>query len=69
LPWFSFTSFKHEKNLSRKESIPKIAFSKFFEICDKKMLPVSINVNHGLVDAYHIGKYLENFQEGLNNNP
>jgi chloramphenicol O-acetyltransferase type A len=66
LPWFSFTSFRHEKNVNSKESIPKIAFGKFFEYNGKKMLPVSVNVNHGLADGYHVGKYLELFQKGLN---
>lgn len=66
LPWFSFTSFKHEKNINSKESIPKIAFGKFFEHENKKWLPVSVNANHGLLDGYHIGKYLEFFQVGLN---
>jgi len=66
LPWFSFTSFRHEKNFGYKESIPKIAFGKFFERENKKWLPISINVNHGLMDGYHISKYLELFQSGLN---
>ncbi|MCL1977121.1 MAG: chloramphenicol acetyltransferase [Candidatus Bathyarchaeota archaeon] len=66
LPWFSFTSFKHEKNINYKESIPKIAFGKFFEHEGKKWLPVSVNANHGLVDGYHVGKYFELFQMGLN---
>jgi len=69
LPWFSFTGFKHEKNIRCEESIPKLAFGKFFESEGKKLMPHSINANHGLVDAYHIGKYLEYFQEGLNKNP
>jgi chloramphenicol O-acetyltransferase type A len=66
LPWFSFTGLKHERNFKPGESIPKIAFGKFFEVGDRKLLPVSINANHGLVDAYHVGKYLEYFQAGLN---
>jgi len=66
LPWFSFTSFRHEKNVGEKASIPKIAFGKFFEHEDKKWLPVSVHVNHGLVDGYHVSKYLELFQMGLN---
>ena len=65
-PWFSFTGFKHEKNIRCGESIPKFAFGKFFESGRKKLLPVSVNVNHGLVDGYHVGRYLELFQEGLN---
>jgi chloramphenicol O-acetyltransferase type A len=69
LPWFSFTGFKHERNFTRSESIPKVAFGKFFEVNGKKLLPVSVNANHGLVDAYHVGKYLEYFQEALNRTP
>lgn len=65
-PWFSFTGFKHEKNIRCSESIPKFAFGKFFKSGKKKLLPISINVNHGLVDGYHVGQYLELFQEGLN---
>ena len=66
LPWFSFTSFRHEKNFNYKESIPKIAFGKFFTHEDKKWLPLSVNANHGLIDGYHVSKYLELFQTGLN---
>jgi chloramphenicol O-acetyltransferase type A len=66
LPWFSFTGFKHEKNIRCNESIPKIAFGGFFESGGRKLMPVSINANHGLLDAYHIAQYLELFQTGLN---
>jgi chloramphenicol O-acetyltransferase type A len=68
IPWFSFTSIKHEKSIRCGESIPKLAFGKLYESGDRKLLPVSINANHGLVDAYHVSKYLEYFQEGLNKN-
>jgi chloramphenicol O-acetyltransferase type A len=66
LPWFSFTGFKHEKNIRCSESIPKIAFGRFFESNGRLLMPVSINANHGLLDAYHVAQYLELFQESLN---
>ncbi len=65
LPWFSFSGFKHERNFGPNESIPKVAFGKFFEKDTQLLLPVSVNVNHGLVDAYHVGKFLELFKKGL----
>jgi chloramphenicol O-acetyltransferase type A len=65
LPWFSFTGIKHERNINRGESIPSIAFGKIFKTDGKLLMPVSINANHGLIDGYHIGKYLEHFQEAL----
>jgi len=36
--------------------------SSFVEIW---LLPVSVSVNHGLVDAFHVGRFLEFFQLGL----
>jgi chloramphenicol O-acetyltransferase type A len=45
-----------------------MAFGKFFEHENKKWLPVSIHVNHGLADGIHIAQYLEHFQKGLNKN-
>ena len=66
LPWFSFTSFRHEKRLGGEESIPKIAFGKFFEREGRKWLPVSVHVNHGLVDGFHVAQYFGLFQKGLN---
>lgn len=65
-PWFSFTGVKHEKSIRCGESIPKFAFGKFFEQQGKRLMPVSINAHHGLVDGYHVGQYLKLFQEGLN---
>ena len=65
LPWFSFTGFKHERNFGQDECIPKFAFGKFFESDGKKLLPVSVNVNHGLVDAFHVERFLYFFQKGL----
>ena len=66
LPWFSFTSYNPGRVIGCQGSIPKVAFGKFFEHEGKKWLPVSVHVNHGLVDGYHVGKYLELFQMGLN---
>ncbi len=65
LPWFSFTGFKHERSFGRDQCIPKFAFGRFFESGGRWLLPVSVNVNHGLVDACHVGQFLEFFQLGL----
>jgi chloramphenicol O-acetyltransferase type A len=69
IPWLSFKSVKHEKNIDKSDSIPKIAFGKFYDTGNRKLLPVSVSANHGLVDAFHVSKYLEYFQEGLNKGP
>lgn len=65
VPWFSFTGVKHEKSIRCGESIPKFAYGKYFEQAGRRLLPVSINAHHGLVDGYHVARYLDLFQDGL----
>lgn len=66
LPWLSFTSFAHARNLGREESIPKIAFGKFFEENGRTLLPFSVEVHHALMDGLHVGRYVARVQEIIN---
>ena len=63
LPWLSFTSFAHARNLGTEESIPKIAFGKFFEENGRTLLPFSVEVHHALMDGLHVGRYVARVQE------
>ena len=65
IPWHSFTGLLHPTNLDQNESVPKITFGKFTERNDKKFLPISIEAHHGLVDGFHLAKYLTEFQKQL----
>ena len=66
VPWFKITGLTHARNYKFKDSVPKITFGKFEEINGRKIMNISINGHHGLIDGYHAGKYLETFQELLN---
>lgn len=66
MPWVNFSGHK-EPVSGVLDSIPKLAFSKTVkENNGKMMMNVSINVNHALVDGYHIGIFAEKFQHYLN---
>lgn len=65
LPWVNFTGHK-EPFKGEKDSIPKLAFSKMESLGSKKEMKVAINVNHALVDGYHIGLFNERLQFHLN---
>ena len=65
IPWTSFTGLLHPTNFDRTESVPKITFGKFNIREGKKYLPVSIEAHHGLVDGFHLGKYLNEFQKQM----
>ncbi|WP_298521141.1 CatA-like O-acetyltransferase [uncultured Kordia sp.] len=64
LPWVNFTGHK-EPFHGKKESVPKIAFSKMEDEGAKKVMTVSVSVNHALMDGYHVGQFTEKFQEYL----
>jgi len=66
LPWLHFSGHK-EPVSGVGDSIPKLAFSKIETIHkDKILINVAINVNHALVDGYHLGLFSEKFQHYLN---
>ena len=64
LPWFYFSGQKEPVSGSI-DSVPKIAFSKATKVNLELIMNVSINVNHALVDGYHVGLFSEMFQEYL----
>jgi len=66
LPWADFTSVNHARILSWGRSIPKITFGKITRDGEKMWLPVDVHVNHALMDGFHVGKFIERFQQLLN---
>ena len=62
LPWVTFTSFSHARNWRREDSVPKIAFGKYTERDGHRLMPVSVEVHHALMDGLHVGRYLERLQ-------
>jgi len=65
IPWIKFTGLTHAKDMGNADSVPKISFGKLYEKDQKKMLPMSVDVHHGLMDAFHVGQYVEEFQKLL----
>ncbi len=65
LPWADFTAVNHARVLHVGRSIPKITFGKITREGDNMWLPVDIHANHALMDGFHVGKFVERFQELL----
>lgn len=66
LPWIDFTSLSHARSFTFADSSPKISFGKMTESAGKRTMPVSIHVHHALMDGYHLGQFIERYQELLN---
>ncbi|SFX64546.1 chloramphenicol O-acetyltransferase type A [Thermoactinomyces sp. DSM 45891] len=67
MPWVSFTSFMHPISLSPVDSIPRIAWGKYFEENGLVKMPLSVHAHHSLMDGEHVGRYYLLFQEYLDN--
>ncbi len=63
LPWVDFTSLSHARNFTFPDSCPKISFGKMMEVDGKKTMAMSIHVHHGLIDGYHVGLFLQEFEK------
>ena len=65
IPWVCFTGHKEPFSGNKNDSVPQLAFGKIKQQNEEMLLPVAINVNHALVDGYHVGQFFEKFQEEL----
>jgi chloramphenicol O-acetyltransferase type A len=66
-PWAQFTHFTHATKLGSADSVPRISWSQFLNINGRKILNLSVEAHHGLVDGIHLGKFINNLQADLNN--
>ncbi len=66
VPWLNFTSLSHARSFSFPDSAPKISFGKVTENQGILSMPVSIHAHHALVDGYHVGLFVEEFQRLMN---
>ena len=65
IPWVRFTGLSHARSFSHPDSCPKISVGQTYVESGATLMPVSINVHHGLADGYHVGQFLAAFQERL----
>jgi len=65
LPWLDFTSISHARDLSKKDSVPRITFGKITEANSRCTVPISIHVHHGLVDGEHVARFVELCEQKL----
>jgi len=64
-PWAKFTQVTNAYHEPHKDSIPRLCFGKFEKINEKLMMPLSIEVHHGCMDGYHVGKFIQQLQKRL----
>jgi len=65
IPWVRFTGLTHARSFQFPDSAPKISFGQVHTVGAAQLMPVAVNVHHALADGYHVGQFLDLFQQGL----
>ena len=65
IPWISYNHFFRTISKCGIDCNPKISMGKFKKEQDRILLPFSVQVHHGLMDGYHVGKYYNLLEEYL----
>jgi chloramphenicol O-acetyltransferase type A len=65
VPWVSFTSITSPLHLHPTDSVPRIAWGKFFEEGGLLKMPLSVQAHHALMDGIHMGRFYEKVQDGF----
>ncbi len=65
IPWVSFTSAVHPVHLNPGDSVPRIAWGKFFEDGETLKMPLGVQAHHALMDGIHVGRFYEEVQDSL----
>jgi chloramphenicol O-acetyltransferase type A len=65
IPWVSFTGIMHPLRLHPADSVPRIAWGKFFQDGPALRMPLAVQGHHALMDGLHVGQYYAHVQEIL----
>lgn len=63
LPWLDLTALTNERDRlspgAADSSVPSIAWGRYEDIGERKILGLSLEVNHRFIDGIHIGRFAE----------
>lgn len=59
LPWVELTALTNERDFDSDDAVPRIAWGKYAREGDRKVLHISLELNHRFVDGLHVGRFHE----------
>ena len=68
LPWIELTALTNERDFDPDDAVPRISWGKYAQEGDRKVLHISLELNHRFVDGLHVGRFHETLSaliEGL----
>lgn len=65
IPWIPVTMISNEHSGRGDESVPMINWGQYRSEGDRTVLNITVDVNHRLIDGYHIGMFFTTLQKRL----
>lgn len=57
LPWFPITALTNERDVVPSDTIPRVSWGRWEERDGRTLLNLSLELNHRLLDGYHVGRF------------
>lgn len=68
VPWVELTAVTNERDFDPDDAVPRVTWGKYAQEGDRKVLHISLELNHRFVDGLHVGRFHETLNaliEGL----
>ena len=59
LPWVELTTLTNERDFDPDDAVPRIAWGQYAQEGERKILHISLELNHRFVDGLHVGRFHE----------
>ena len=59
LPWVELTALTNDRDFDPDDAVPRIAWGKYAQEGGRKILHISLELNHRFVDGLHVGRFHE----------
>lgn len=57
LPWFPVTGLTNERDTDPSDTVPRVSWGRWEERDGRTVLSLSLELNHRLLDGYHVGRF------------
>lgn len=65
IPWVDLTCVTNERDFDPDDTVPRISWGKYVSCDGRKKLNMSVEVNHRLIDGFHIGLFESRLNEKI----
>ena len=66
IPWTTFTAFNLNIFAEGDYLLPIFTFGKYIAEGEKTLIPLSVQVHHGVCDGFHVSRFIRELEEMLN---